>query len=164
MMDQASVRKVTALLRNCNVMSIATSEGGIPWAASVFFVADNSFNLYFISGQGSRHSRNINTNPSASATVNKDHRDWFSISGLQIEGNVDISPLEERERTLARYLNKFPNLIQLRDNPSNKGEKLIAERILSSGFYRLQPRTIRLIDNSLSFGFKTEMRFPHDGN
>ena len=159
-MEKTSTDKVVALLNNCNAMSIATSENNIPWAASVFFVADDSFKLYFISAQSSRHSQNIIDNSSAAVTINKDHSDWFTISGLQIEGIVSVSPAKERERILMLYLNKFPNLSQLRDNPSNEQDKLILDRLMASNFYQLKPRRIRLIDNSMGFGFKTEIKLP----
>jgi hypothetical protein len=157
-MNKTSVEKIHSLLKECNVMSLATCEDNVPWAASVFFVADDAFNLYFISGQSSRHSQNGATNSRVAVTINKDHSDWFTISGLQIEGSVSVSPVQERERVLALYLNKFPNLSSLRDNPSNEQEKLIVDRLMTSDFYRLKPRKIRLIDNSMGFGFKTEIK------
>ena len=160
-MNDISIEKIQSLLGECNAMSLATCDDNIPWAASVFFVADDAFNLYFVSGQSSRHSLNVATNPRVAVTINKDHSDWFSISGLQIEGRVSISPAQERERILALYLSKFPNLSRLRDNPSNEQEKLIVDRLLASDFYRIAPRNIRLIDNSMGFGFKTEMELPN---
>jgi len=159
-MNRTSVDKVAAILMECNVMSMATCEDNIPWATSVFFVADKSCNLYFISGGNSRHCQNITGNPRVTVTVNKDHSDWFTITGLQIEGRVSISPVKERERVLGLYLNKFPNLSRLRDNPSSEQEKLIVERFTTSDFYQLSPRKIRLIDNSISFGFKMELEYP----
>ncbi len=139
-------------------MSLATCEDNTPWAASVFFVADDAFNLYFISSQSSRHSQNGATNSRIAVTINKDHSDWFTISGLQIEGSVAVSPVQERERVLALYLNKFPSLSSLRDNPSNEQEKLIVDRLMASDFYCLTPCNIRLIDNSMGFGFKAELK------
>jgi uncharacterized protein YhbP (UPF0306 family) len=159
-MNKISVEKIQSLLRECNAMSLATCDDNIPWAASVFFVADDAFNLYFVSGQSSRHSLNVATNPSVAVTINKDQSDWFSIRGLQIEGRVSISPAQERERVLALYLDKFPDLSRLRDNPSNEQEKLIVDRLLASDFYRVAPRNIRLIDNSMGFGFKAEIKPP----
>lgn len=106
----------------------------------------------------SRHSLNVATNPSVAVTINKDQSDWFSIRGLQIEGRVSISPAQERERILALYLDKFPDLSRLRDNPSNEQEKLIVDRLLASQFYQIAPRNIRLIDNSMGFGFKAEIK------
>jgi uncharacterized protein YhbP (UPF0306 family) len=157
-MDKASVEKIHSLLKECNVMSLATCEDNTPWAASVFFVADDAFNLYFISSQSSRHSQNAATNSRIAVTINKDHSDWFTISGLQIEGIVAVSPVQERERVLALYLNKFPSLSSLRDNPSNEQEKLIVDRLMASDFYCLTPCNIRLIDNSMGFGFKAELK------
>ena len=157
-MDKTSIEKIHSLLKECNAMSLATCEDNTPWAASVFFVADDAFNLYFISGQSSRHSQNTATNSRIAVTINKDHSDWFTIRGLQIEGSVTVSPVQERERVLALYLNKFSGLSRLRDKPSNEQEKLIVDRLMASDFYCLKPSKIRLIDNSRGFGFKAEIK------
>ncbi len=159
-MNKAAIEKTRELLGVCNVMSIATCADNVPWAASVFFVADESFNLYFVSNSSSLHSRNINLNGCAAVTINKDHDDWLTICGLQIEGATSVAPANERERILTLYLNKFPHIARLRDNPANDQEKLIADRIGGSDFYRIEPSTVRLIDNSLGFGSKMEKRFP----
>ena len=155
--DAALRRRIAEFFECHNTLSLATTNVDQPWAASVFFAADEFFNLYFLSGENSRHSRNIARNSGASVTVNKDHSDWFSITGLQIEGCVSISPAQERERVLSLYLSKFTNLSLLRDSPSNEQERLIIDRLVASDFYRLKPHKIRLIDNSRGFGFKTEI-------
>ena len=63
----------------------------------------------------------------------------------------------ERERVLGLYLEKFPGLSKLRKNPSSEQEKLIVDRLMISDFYQLTPCKIRLIDNSMGFGFKIEL-------
>ena len=156
--NESTKEAVRGLLGCCNTLSLATCDDNIPWAASVFFVADQSLALYFISAKSSRHSLNADSNPRVAATVNGEHSDWLEISGLQLEGALSLAPASQRERILGLYLSKFPQVAQLREQPRNEQEKLIAERLLSSDFYQLIPRTIRLIDNSRGFGFKQELR------
>lgn len=157
-MNRLAQEKITQLLDSCNVMSIATYANNCPWASSVFFVADESYSLYFVSADSSRHSQNISANSKVAATVKKDHNDWLRIRGLQIEGRVSISP--DRERLLLLYRNKFPRLAQLIDHAASDQEKLIRDRLKSSNFYQLKPVNIRLIDNSVGFGSRMEMMFP----
>lgn len=156
-MDTKAIGKTVELLRACNTMSIATCDGSIPWAASVFFVADPEYNLFFISSESSRHCVNTSVNPVAAVTINKDHDDWLTICGLQIEGRVSVVPKRFQKSTLESYLEKFPNIKSLRASPKNDQERLIAQRILGSDFYQLQPTRIRLIDNESGFGSKSEL-------
>lgn len=157
-MEKGVLKKMNSLLHDCNVMSLATCVDDSPWAASVFFVADDEHNVYFISSDTSRHSTNATSNSRAAATVNTDHDDWLTICGLQIEGHISIVAGERRESILTLYLDKFPSIKSLQATPRNDQEQLIAQRILQSDIYQLQPRTIRLIDNESSFGSKTELQ------
>lgn len=138
-------------------MSLATSHGQLPWAATVFFVADDTYKLYFISSETSRHSLTIASNPNVAATINKDHDDWLTICGLQIDGQVSKCPYDKQEWILSLYLNKFIKIKALYNNPQSAQEKLIADRIVKSRFYQLEPQTIRLIDNRMGFGTKVEI-------
>ena len=140
-------------------MSLATCGDNTPWAATVFFVADQNYSLYFVSGETSRHSQHIEANSLVAATVNQDHDDWLTITGLQIEGIVSIVSDVQKHDVLEKYLRKFPSIQRLNANPSSDQERKIAGRLMSSPFYKLQPINIKLIDNSLGFGTKMELNF-----
>ncbi|MES2971687.1 MAG: pyridoxamine 5'-phosphate oxidase family protein [Patescibacteria group bacterium] len=49
-------------LASTNVMQLATSVDGRPWACTVHFYADDNFNLYWISTEARRHSQEIHLN------------------------------------------------------------------------------------------------------
>jgi hypothetical protein len=84
-MNEISIEKIQSLLRECNVMSMATCDNNIPWAASVFFVADDAFNLYFVSSASSRHSLNV-----AQATRYSQGRMGYSASnGYLLVGHLE---------------------------------------------------------------------------
>ena len=159
MNEEALKAQVTSLLNTCNVMSLATVSDNAPWAAAVFFAADSEFRMYFISGETSRHSLNIKSNTSAAATVNKDHDDWLTIAGLQVEGEVSIVGMDKRSEVLELYLKKFPNIARLSKNPNNMQEKKIADRIVTSTLYQLTPSLVKIIDNTQGFGKKFELTF-----
>lgn len=161
-MNREAKDRVNSLLQSCNVMSLATCEHDSPWAASVFFVSDETYRLYFISSETSRHSKNAAVNARAAATINNEHSDWLTICGLQVEGELSMTSLDKQDDILALYLKKFPSIEKLRDFPNNDQERLIAKKIVESRFYQLRPTTIRLIDNQMGFGSKFEMEFDSD--
>jgi nitroimidazol reductase NimA-like FMN-containing flavoprotein (pyridoxamine 5'-phosphate oxidase superfamily) len=51
-------------------MTLATSgPSGDPWISPVFFVPDDAYDLYWVSGKTARHSRNIRDNPKVAIVV-----------------------------------------------------------------------------------------------
>src|SRR3990172_10465710 len=71
-----------------NVMTIASSNGNVPWAAAVFY-ANADFVLYFLSNPKSRHGMNIAENSQVSAAIHEDYHDWRKIRGIQLEGRAE---------------------------------------------------------------------------
>jgi len=152
------VRKnITHLLEHSNVMSIACSDEGSPWSASVFFVSDGLSKLYFFSSGESRHSRVFKNNPEASATVIGSFESVFEISGLQIQGEVCEVPQENRSQVLSMYFEKFDYLREVCNSTADEEKRIVAQRIKDTPFYCLKCKRIRLIDNSQGFGFKKEV-------
>jgi len=152
--DRASIRR---MLEAHNTVSLATCSDGKPWAASVFFASDKNLNLYFVSDYRTRHARDIEEGGEVVATVNSDCRAWTDVKGLQIRGEVaKISGLS-RANGLRVYLAKFADVKALFESPKGDDEETIAKRLKAANMYRLEPRWIRLIDNSKWFGYKLEV-------
>lgn len=151
--DLAAVRR---MLEAHNTITLATCADGRPWAASLFFASDRHLNLFFVSDYRTRHARDIDTSPSAFATVNSDSGLWTEVKGLQIEGRVSALTGLDRVNGLRHYLGKFPDVRALFEAPATDDERTIAERLKAANLYRLEPTWIRLIDNSRWFGYKAE--------
>lgn len=132
-------------------MSLATSGPEGPWSAAVFYASDG-LTLYFLSAPGSRHSRDIEASGRAAATIHGEIADWREIRGLQLEGAVARITGIERAAALARYGLKFPLVAQLSSAPRE-----IAAAMARVEWYRLTPRRIRLVDNTLGFGHREEL-------
>ena len=79
--------QVLDYLRSHNTMTLATSTGDSPWAATVFFASDD-LRLYFFSAPDSRHGQNLAVNPQVAVTIQEDYHDWRAIKGIQLEGRV----------------------------------------------------------------------------
>ena len=148
-------------------MTVATAQGEIPWAASVFY-ANDGFTLYFLSDPESRHSKDIAENPVVAVTVNEDYHDWRKIKGIQMDGKAELVSTEgEIARATAAYVAKYPFTavyLKLMSSPFPKVVKYLEKLLsrlpsvpsftttVSHRFYKVVPEKVRFIDNEKSFG------------
>ena len=156
-MSDADREAIRQMLEAHNTITLATCGDENPWAASLFFASDKQLNLYFVSDHRTRHARDIESCPDASATVNADCGLWTEVKGLQIAGSVTVLSGIARLNALRCYLAKFADVRALFEAPKNKNEETIAQRLKAANMYRLRPSRIRLIDNSKWFGYKIEV-------
>jgi hypothetical protein len=159
-MSDADREAIRRMLEAHNTITLATCRDGQPWAASLFFASDKKLNLYFVSDYRTRHARDIEDCSEASATVNADCCLWKEVKGLQMTGGVTVLTGAARLNALRCYLAKFADVRALFEAPKSEDEETIAQRLKAANMYRLQPRWIRLIDNSKWFGYKIEMELP----
>ena len=157
MVDDADRETIRQMLEAHNTISLATCNGGEPWAASLFFASDKKLNLYFVSDYRTRHARDIEAGGEAVATVNGDCKLWTEVKGLQISGVVAKVAGLDRVNALRVYLAKFSEVKALFEAPKGGDEQTIAARLKAANMYKLEPRWIRLIDNSKWFGYKLEV-------
>jgi uncharacterized protein YhbP (UPF0306 family) len=147
-MSEIDVRQVVqGFLQTQSTLALATTrEDGQPESAPLFYVNDDLLNLYWLSSPSSRHSLNLGLRPAVSATIYAPVWNWADIVGVQIEGLASaITDDRIREEILNLYLRKF----QL---PSE-----LDKAITASTLYMLTPIWIRWVDNSVQFGYKTEL-------
>jgi uncharacterized protein YhbP (UPF0306 family) len=137
---------VISYLDTAAIMQIATVSGEQPWAATVFFAADNAHEIFWLSPPNARHSRELNMNDRVAATVTLPHQYGDAWQGLQVEGTVKEIDLAETEQLFQAYAERF-----------NAHYRLPA--ILSgddaSRLYRLKPSLFVLYDEQ---NFATEPR------
>lgn len=143
--------RIEAFLQEHHVMSLATSGPEGPWSAAVFYAADG-LTLYFVSAPGSRHGRDIEASGRAAATIHGGARDWREIRGIQLEGEAARVGATGRAAALAHYGRKFPLIADLSSAPLE-----IAAAMARVEWYRLSPRRVRLVDNTLGFGHREEL-------
>jgi uncharacterized protein len=140
--------RIESFLQAHHVMSLATAGPDGPWSAAVFYASEGT-TLYFVSAASSRHGRDIDAAGRAAATIQAQEDDWRRIRGLQIEGAA--VRVAQADIALAQrvYGSKFPLLAQAPPE--------IAAALARVQWYRLEPRRIRLIDNTLGFGHREEL-------
>ena len=151
------IRRIELFLSNHHTISIATSAEGELWSASVFYVSDEKFNIYFVSFEESKHIQGILKNKRVSATINQDVSDWMQIKGLQLQGLAYKVQEHHRQNILNLYRQKFDSIQQLLDFPKTDDEKKIAKQFDSISLFCFEPDWIRLLDNSLGFGSKEQI-------
>ncbi|MCL4244432.1 MAG: pyridoxamine 5'-phosphate oxidase family protein [Candidatus Dadabacteria bacterium] len=142
---------VIEFLRGHNTMSLATSRNNDPCAAALFYASDG-LTLYFISDTSSEHSHNISLNPRVAATINADYSDWKDIRGLRITGRACMVREEEAGTARDVFESKYPFLTGLLES----GE--LRRGLGGFAFFKINPETIRLIDNRVYFGYRAEIQ------
>jgi len=85
-------------------MQLATSNNDQPWICTVYFVADESFNLYWMSARERQHSQEIIKNPKVAIAVVKDQ---VRKQALQIVGEAYEISNDELDKVHALYVNKY---------------------------------------------------------
>jgi uncharacterized protein YhbP (UPF0306 family) len=154
--DEAALKdEIRAFLHAHHVVSLATVADGAAHAASVMFAVD-AFSFYWTSDPGTRHSLAIERNSRVAATVAPDYEDFRAIRGLQIAGRA-CRLGEAAEAAHARELlrRRFPFLRELDGMPP-----ALRAALDKAAYYRLDPDTITLIDNTKGFGNRHTLRIP----
>jgi uncharacterized protein YhbP (UPF0306 family) len=95
---------VSDYMTDNNHMQLATVNDGQPWLCTVYFAADNDFNLYWTSGRSRQHSVEILNDPHAAVTV---VRDTERKQALQITGHAFEVEDYDLERVHDLYCSKF---------------------------------------------------------
>ncbi len=150
--------RVQDFLARHNTMTLATVDAdGAPQAAAVFYAADDTLDLFFLSSPNSRHSLNLARRPRVAASIQTDNQAWQSIQGLQIEGAARlVDGVAETAHAVRVYAGRFDFLQSLLEG-AGSGPAALRGPLASSRFYVLRPTWLRLIDNTRGFGHKEEL-------
>lgn len=147
-------RQILNYLETHNTMTLATTAGNSPWAATVFYASDD-LHLYFFSSPESRHCQNLAANPQVAVTVQEDYKDWREIKGIQLEGKVvAVDSVLEKAKAMTFYARKYPAVIKLFTNPASG---VFYKAFLKVKFYRVVPEKVFYIDNEQGFGKRQEL-------
>lgn len=119
------------------VMQLATVQDGRPWVVTVYFVADDELNVYWLSWPERRHSQDIAANPVLAATVAIKHDQ--PVIGVQVAGQAEIvRDSETVHKVAALYVAKY-----------GQGEKFVEHFEAGTNrhqLYRMTPQEIQLFD------------------
>lgn len=120
------------------MLHLATSHGSKPWVVTLYFAADINMNIYWLSRNNRRHSREISNNSHVAAAIVLPHNYGDKVRGLQVEGVA--SELKDQDAAAARniYSSKFW-IVEDRALNNRDSEGM-------QGCYRLQPDKFVLYD------------------
>src|SRR4030065_2654774 len=142
-MTPAAKRFILEQLKAHHNMSLATVRpDGYPQATMVAY-ANDGLTLYFACDRDSQKVRTLRHSPKVSLTINKDWAGWKKIRGLSIGATAKIldRPTDTR-RAHALLARKFKDM---------KG--LSTEDLAATGFGRVQPQVVSLLDYRRGFGW-----------
>jgi uncharacterized protein YhbP (UPF0306 family) len=133
-----------------STMVLATTDGeGRPYAAPLYFAADEKQQLYFFSSPRSQHSQHLAHRPQAAVSFYPESASWQEIRGVQMRGEVVlVAPGPWWESVWIIYRTKFPFVETMQDE------------IARNQLYAFKPMWIRLVDNRQGFGYKREWTLP----
>ncbi|MDB5185758.1 MAG: hypothetical protein JWL85_281 [Candidatus Saccharibacteria bacterium] len=118
-------------------MQIATVHDARPWICTVYYVADENQNIYWLSWPSRRHSQEIIKNPNiAVAIVVKTDQ---PVIGMQIEGRAEI----------VEDITVIENIMELYIAQHGQGQDFVDNYKAGSAqhrMYRLTPKSIVLLD------------------
>jgi uncharacterized protein len=152
--DEAALkREIREFLDAHHVVSLATVADGAVHAASLMFAVED-FSLIWTSDPDARHSLAIERNALVAATVAPDCEDFRRIRGLQIAGRAHRLCHAGKAAHAGELLRRrFQFLRKLQSAPA-----ALRAAIVGAAYYRLDPDTITLIDNTRGFGNKRALR------
>jgi uncharacterized protein YhbP (UPF0306 family) len=145
-------------LKTHHVMTLASCEGNVPWAAAVFYASDG-FTLYFLSNPNSRHGINIAANARIGAAIHEEYRDWRAIRGIQLEGRAErLGAIQQQAQFWKVYERKFP-FVKDFFRPGSMRE-MLSTKVTGIRLYRIVPSQVYYIDNSKGFGHREMLEMP----
>ena len=80
---------VQQVLEKGHIFSLATVDDGGPWVSDVVYVYDDDLCIYWLSMEGTRHSRAILANPAVAGTVTISTRSQMPNEAIQVEGTAE---------------------------------------------------------------------------
>jgi hypothetical protein len=147
--------RVAAFLAAHTTLTLATvGAEGAPAAAAVFYAHDSKLDLYFLSEERTEHGRNLLADARIAGTIHADGQDWRGIRGVQVRGQAHPVAGTELAHAAAVYGHKYSFIAGLLAGSGGTG--VLAGSLARSRFWVLQPAWLRLIDNTVRFGFKEE--------
>jgi uncharacterized protein len=122
-------------------MTLATSNGQAPHAATVFY-ANDGFDLYYVSDSETVHGQDALANPQVFVTISQDYADWQAIQGIQLRGRAQL--LEQGYEHAAKvYARKFPFI------------SAFPPEALT--YWKITAGWVRMVDNTIAFAHKDEL-------
>lgn len=149
--------RAEVLVKEQSTMTLATSGGDEAWAAPVYYTFRKS-SFYFFSDPSSRHILESLKSGQASAAIYADSTSWEGIRGIQMSGKIAPVPVGlEAVDAIRGYLKKFSFTKEFFQGGQAIDLEAFTKRFRVK-LYRLSPKLLYYMDNSIRFGFREELQ------
>jgi uncharacterized protein YhbP (UPF0306 family) len=147
-LTEENKKEVLKFLETRKLMIVGTYNK-LPWSASVYYLFDDNFNLYFVSNPKTKHCLNISKNQKVSVViVNTEQDPEGEKKGFQARGIAKkVTSVSEIKNIILAWNKR--GFFKVTYNEFKKAWK--------SRFYRIKLTDIQMFDQSL--GEKNECRF-----
>lgn len=141
---------IRAHLQTGRMLQLATVSGDQPWSCTLYYVADQDMNIYWISKRKTRHSKELEAHSKIAGSIPIKFDD-LNVVGLQIEGEAHVvTDKEVIKHGATLYSEKF-----------ERGGKWLA--LFLSGkspfsLYKITPSSIEVFDRE-NFPIKEKVRW-----
>jgi len=147
-MKSSEKREILDFLESRKLMSVGTYYK-LPWAAPVYFLFDDDFNLFFVSNPKTKHCKNIEKNPKVSITIANSEQDpEGKKKGFQARG-------------LAKKVTSVSEVKEIIKIWNKRGFVKVGyaefKKFWKSRFYKIKLTDIQMFDQNL--GEENEERF-----
>jgi len=75
-------------IKSKNMMQLAVVDKDGPWVVSLLYACDDQLNLYWISLPGTRHSKAVENEPKAAASIPVEFESGKNVVGMSLTGKV----------------------------------------------------------------------------
>lgn len=103
-------KKAVKILKSNIYLTLATTDGELPWAAPLFYCIDGNSNFYFISQMDSVHIVQILKQPKVAFAIFDSHQPEGEGNGVQGTGTVFLLEGNEVVEGLKHYSTTFIDL------------------------------------------------------
>jgi uncharacterized protein YhbP (UPF0306 family) len=143
-MNSEEKKILVDFLKNHKLMTLATFDNK-PWIATVFYVSDEDFNLYFLTSPKTEHGQHIAKNGMIACNIIDSHQKVTDQKvGLQLEGTAEkVSTFESIKKILQMWHAINPG----------KEEKLsfdkIKNKVIGARVYKVTPNRLKFFNEKL---------------
>lgn len=99
------------IIRDNIYLTLATTDGRLPWVSPLYYCTDPDCNFYFISQTRSRHSRYIQHNPQVAFAIFDSHAPEGKGNGVQGLGQARQLHWREIPQALKYYHTSFVPMV-----------------------------------------------------
>jgi uncharacterized protein len=131
-------------------LTVAYVDHGHPHACAVFYALTDEGSLIFLTARSTRHGRVLSAQgpPSRVAfTAQAEGQAWSTITGLQGRGACWRPDGGSLDAARTAYDRRFPFVAE---------SPRLVEALSRADYWEIRPDWLRLIDNTVGFGHKTE--------